>query len=92
MKCTCVYVENFKQKWKQLGFQASEQRELELQLLMDPRQGADITGTGDLRKMRFLLKVRPKERTARIVLFTWVSRRPPIRFRYLFTRRTSKAI
>lgn len=53
IKRTFAYVENFDQKWKQLGLGATEQRELELQLLMDPGQGAVITGTGELRKMRF---------------------------------------
>lgn len=53
MKRTFVYVENFDQKWKQQGLGAAEQRELELQLLMDPSQGAVIAGTGGLRKMRF---------------------------------------
>ncbi|WP_203333587.1 type II toxin-antitoxin system RelE/ParE family toxin [Planococcus beigongshangi] len=53
MKRTFIYVENFDQKWKQLGLGAAEQRELEFQLLMDPGQGAVITDTGGLRKMRF---------------------------------------
>lgn len=53
MKRTFVYVSNFDQKWKQLKLGTAEQRELELQLLMDPGQGAVITGTGGLRKMRF---------------------------------------
>lgn len=53
MKRTFVYVKNFDQQWKQYGLGAAEQRELELQLLMDPGQGAVITGTGGLRKMRF---------------------------------------
>lgn len=53
MKRIFVYVENFDQKQKQQGLDATEQRELELQLLMDPSQGAVIAGTGGLRKMRF---------------------------------------
>ena len=46
MKRTFVYVENFDQNWKKYGLGATEQRELELQLLMDPGQGDVITGTG----------------------------------------------
>lgn len=53
MKRTFVYVKNFDQQWKQHGLAAVEQRELELQLLMDPGQGAVITSTGGLRKMCF---------------------------------------
>ena len=44
---------NFDQKWRQYGLSSEEFRELELQLLMDPKQGDVITGTGGLRKVRF---------------------------------------
>lgn len=53
MKRTFVYIENFEQQWKQYGLGSDEQRELELQLLMNPSQGDVIAGTGGLRKVRF---------------------------------------
>lgn len=53
MERNFVYVENFDQKWRQYGLGAEDLRELELQLLMDPKQGDVITGTGGLRKVRF---------------------------------------
>lgn len=52
MKQTFVYVDIFDQKWKQLGLAAAEQRELELQLLMDSRQGAVIYAGGNLSTAR----------------------------------------
>ena len=48
-----VCPDNFEKMWSSLRLGPEELRELEIQLLMDPRKGDVIEKTGGLRKLRF---------------------------------------
>ena len=60
---------NVYKKWQELGFTDNELRELENELLKDPKAGDAIQGTGGLRKIRVALgnKRKGKRGGARVV-------------------------
>lgn len=52
MKRTFIETPAFTKKWKQLGFNDDMLRQLEMELLQNPKAGDVIQGTGKLRKIR----------------------------------------
>ena len=55
MTRTFVYTEPFRKCWDRMGLSEEDLRELENDLLINPRRGAVIEGTGGARKLRIKL-------------------------------------
>lgn len=53
MTRTFIQTKEFTKKWDELGFDDSDLRRLELELIKEPDMFPVIRGTGGLRKMRF---------------------------------------
>lgn len=69
MNRTFIEVPMFTKKWQELGLTDNELRELENELLKDPKAGDAIQGTGGLRKIRVALgnKRKGKRGGARVI-------------------------
>lgn len=63
---TFIQTREFSKNWDKLGFVDDDLRELENQIMMNPKQAPVIPGTGKLRKMRFALQNRSKRDSVRI--------------------------
>ena len=57
----------FRSKWEKLGLNDSDLRRLQEQLLLDPKVGAVMQGTGGIRKMRFAFEHRGKSGSIRVI-------------------------
>ena len=62
-----VYLPSFLEKWKHLGLNEDNIRELENILLKDPKIGPVMKGTGKVRKLRFAFQGRGKSGSSRVV-------------------------
>lgn len=56
----------FTREWEALGFNDTDLRRLENELLQNPKVGKVIQGTGRMRKMRFAFKGRGKSESTRV--------------------------
>ena len=66
MTRTFVETSKFTKKWKEMHLSDDSLRELQETILVDPKIGAVIRGTGKLRKMRFAFQNQGKRGSTRI--------------------------
>jgi hypothetical protein len=66
IKRTFIQTSAFTKSWKELGFNDSDLRRLENELLQNPKVGNVIRGTGRLRKMHFAFEGRGKSGSTRV--------------------------
>ena len=59
---TFVEVPLFTKRWKEIGLGDDELRALQIMLLKDPESGPVMEGTGGIRKVRFSLEKKKKNR------------------------------
>ena len=66
---TRIFVELplFRSKWKALGLNEEDLKRLQEEMLLDPKTGAVMKGTGGIRKMRFAFEHRGKSGSVRII-------------------------
>ncbi len=57
----------FQTKWKSLGLNDNDLRRLQEEILLDPKVGAVMQGTGGVRKMRFAFEHRGKSGSIRVI-------------------------
>ena len=62
----------FDKQWKRMGLDDEDQRRLENEILVNPKIGAVIRGTGSLRKMRFAVEGKGKSGSTRILYVDFV--------------------
>ncbi len=67
MTRTFVELPIFQKKWKAMGLDDKDLKRLEEQLLLDPKVGAAMQGTGGIRKMRFAFEKRGKSGSVRVI-------------------------
>ncbi len=67
MTRTFVELPIFQTRWKAMGLTDDDLKQLQEQLLADPRIGAVMRGTGGVRKMRFAFEHRGKSGSIRII-------------------------
>lgn len=67
MTRTFIELPLFRDKWKKLGLSDDDLKKLQEQLLLDPKVGAVMKGTGGVRKMRFAFEHRGKSGSVRII-------------------------
>lgn len=66
VKRTFIQTRAFTKLWEHLGFWDSDLRRLENDLLLNPKAGNVIQGTGRMRKIRFAFEGRGKSGSARV--------------------------
>ncbi len=66
IKRTFIQTSAFMKGWKALGFNDDDLRRLENELLLNPKVGSVIRGTGRMRKMRFAFEDRGKSGSTRV--------------------------
>jgi len=64
--------QEFDKQWKLMGLNDEDQRRLENEILINPKVGAVIRGTGSLRKMRFAVEGKGKSGSARVLYVDFV--------------------
>ena len=62
-----IMLPEFDKKWKQLDLTDSDLKRLQAELLVDPRIGSVMQGTGGVRKMRFAFEHKGKSGSARVI-------------------------
>lgn len=67
MTRTFVELPLFRSKWKALGLNDDDLKRLQEEILLDPKLGAVIQGTGGIRKMRFAFEHRGKSGSVRVI-------------------------
>ena len=67
MTRTFVELPMFRSKWKSLGLDEDDLKRLQEEMLLDPKIGDVMQGTGGIRKMRFAVKHRGKSGSIRII-------------------------
>ena len=67
MERTFIRLPSFEKAWKALGLGEDAYAELEEMLLLDPKAGAVIEGSGGVRKVRFALPGRGKSGSVRVI-------------------------
>lgn len=67
MKRTFIWMSAFEKAWKALGLGENERVELEEALLLNPKAGAVIEGSGGVRKMRFAFPGKGKSGSVRVI-------------------------
>lgn len=67
MTRTFVELPIFQTRWKAMGLTDDDLKQLQEQLLADPRIGAVMRGTGGVRKMRFTFEHRGKSGSIRVI-------------------------
>lgn len=67
MKRTFIRLLSFEKAWKALGLGEDEYAELEEILLLNPKAGAVIEGSGGVRKVRFALPGKGKSGSIRVI-------------------------
>lgn len=67
MTRTFVELPLFRSKWKLLGLDDDDLKRLQEEMLLDPKIGAVMQGTGGVRKMRFAFEHRGKSGSVRII-------------------------
>ena len=66
MKRTFVQTREFSKCWDRLGFKDEDLRNLENQIMENPKRWPIVRGTGKLRKMRFAFPDRSKRDSVRV--------------------------
>ena len=61
-----IEVPLFTKRWKEIGLDDAELKELQIMLLKDPESGPVMEGTGGIRKVRFPLDNRGKSGSVRV--------------------------
>ena len=66
---TRIFVELplFRSKWKALGLNDNDLKRLQEEMLLDPKTGAVLKGTGGIRKTRFAFEHRGKSGSIRVI-------------------------
>lgn len=64
---TFVELPLFRSKWKSLGLNDEDLKRLQEEMLLDPKIGTVIQGTGGIRKMRFAFEHRGKSGGIRVI-------------------------
>lgn len=67
MERTFIRLPSFEKAWKALGLGEDEYAELEKMLLLNPKAGTVIEGSGGVRKLRFALPGKGKSGGARVI-------------------------
>lgn len=67
MERTFIRLPSFEKAWKALGLGEEEYFDLEEMLLMNPKAGAVIEGSGGVRKVRFALPGKGKSGSIRVI-------------------------
>lgn len=67
MTRTFVELPLFRTKWKELGLNDDDLKRLQEEILLDPKTGAVMRGTGGIRKMRFAFEHRGKSGGVRVI-------------------------
>jgi len=67
MKRTFIRLPSFEKAWKALGLGEDEYAALEEMLLLNPKAGVVIEGSGGVRKVRFALPGRGKSGSIRVI-------------------------
>lgn len=67
MTRTFVELPMFRSKWKALGLSDEDLKRLQEEILLDPKAGAVMRGTGGIRKMRFAFEHRGKSGSVRVI-------------------------
>jgi len=62
-----VFTTSFERQWSNMGLTDTELRQLEIDILKDPRLNPVIPGTGRLRKMRFAFEGQGKSGSVRVL-------------------------
>ena len=62
-----IELTSFRLKWKNLGLSDDDLKNLEQELLNDPKVGDVLQGTGGVRKMRFSFPYRGKSGSVRVI-------------------------
>ena len=62
-----IELPSFRLKWKNLGLSDEDLKNLEQELLNNPKIGAVLQGTGGVRKMRFSFPYRGKSGSVRVI-------------------------
>ena len=85
MNRTFIEVPIFTKKWKELGLTDENLRDLELELLENPKAGDVIQGTGGLRKIRIPLPHSGKRGGGRVI-YVDIELRETIYFINVYTK------
>lgn len=72
LKRQFVMMPIFDKQWKTMGLDDSDLKNLQMQLLENPRIGSVIKGTGGLRKMRFAFPNKGKSGSVRVLYVDFV--------------------
>ncbi len=67
MTRTFVELPLFRSKWKSLGLNDNDLKRLQEEILLDPKIGDVMRGTGGIRKMRFAFEHRGKSGSVRVI-------------------------
>lgn len=67
-----VITSKFDAKWNTLGLDDSDLMRLQSELLLDPKAGKVIKGTGGIRKIRFAQPNRGKSGSARVIYVDFI--------------------
>lgn len=66
MSRTFIEIPLFTKRWKEIGLNDDDLRQLQILLLKDPESGPVIQGTGGIRKVRFAIKSNGKSSGLRV--------------------------
>lgn len=72
MTRTFIQTSEFVRNWSRLGLNDDDLRRLEMEILLNPKLGAVIPGTGRLRKMRFAFEGEGKSGSTRVCYVDFV--------------------
>lgn len=67
MKRSFIELPIFKSRWEALGLNEEDLLRLQIELLVDPKAGDVMQGTGGVRKMRFAFEHRGKSGGVRVI-------------------------
>lgn len=67
MQRTFIELPHFRSKWKSLGLTDEDLRNLQNEILANPKIGPVMQGTGGVRKMRFAFEHRGKSGSTRVI-------------------------
>ncbi len=67
MKRIFVELPSFRSDWKEMGLTDHDLKRLQEELLVNPKLGAVMRGTGGVRKMRFAFEHRGKSGSSRVI-------------------------
>ena len=67
-----IMMPEFDKMWAKIGLKDEDLRKLQLEILLNPKSGEVIRGTGGLRKMRFALEGKGKSGSVRVLYVDFV--------------------